>query len=219
MEIYISKSIKAMSRSFWTFSFCHFILFLLFVLQQFLISSCHFLFLFIENVNLLLPAHTHFQSLRVLAYFLLSFVGERNQIEERNKESGFCVWKLLATSLTSKKTLLSFSRVKFSWRKKIALAWKKEKLLWLLHLFVSLFWVTINGNRDYPTFSWNAERMNEMKEESLLDLWIRSIPNDVVCISATCWMISAVFLQDDDVPEDSKTLPQEKEKEKTSYTN
>jgi hypothetical protein len=32
-------------------------------------------------------------------------------------------------------------------------------------------------------------------------------------------MISAVFLQDDDVPEDSKTLPQEKEKEKTSYTN
>jgi hypothetical protein len=88
-----------------------------------------------------------------------------------------------------------------------------------LHLFVSLFWVTINGNRDYPTFSWNAERMNEMKEEFLLDLWIRSIPNDVVCISATCWMISAVFLQDDDVPEDSKTLPQEKEKEKTSYTN
>ncbi len=212
MEIYISKSIKAMSRSFWTFSFCHVILFLLFVLQQFLISSCHFLFLFTENVILLLLANTHFQSLRVLAYFLLSFVGERNQIEERNKESGFCVWKLLATSLTSKKTLLSFSRVKFSWRKKIALAWKKEKLLWLLHLFVSLFWVTINGNKNYPTFSWNAERMNERKEESFLDLWIRSIPDVVVCISATCWMISAVFLQDDDFREDSKTLPQEKKR-------
>jgi len=39
------------------------------------------------------------------------FVGERNQIEERNKESGFCVRKLLTTTLTSKKTLLLKSEV------------------------------------------------------------------------------------------------------------
>jgi hypothetical protein len=89
-----------------------------------------------------------------------------------------------------------------------------------LHLFVSLFWVTINGNKNYPTFSWNAERMNERKKGGIFPrfvdqinprwccLYLSYLLNDQCCVSPGWWCSRGL-----------KKFTLSKEKEKTSYTN